>query len=72
MTIHTEVECDGCGEKVKPPENARWGIAFGIGADGVSTDAFDAHLCFECRQDFKRWLAARRKAADAERSARKN
>lgn len=55
--IHTEIECDRCHTRVKPPDNARWGVAFGIGPDGVSTTEFDAHLCFDCRQEFKRWLA---------------
>src|SRR5215471_15390556 len=61
VTLHNEVECDRCGARVQPPKNHGWQVAFEIAPDGVNCSDVDGHLCYDCRQEFKRWRDAHRK-----------
>lgn len=65
MSLENFVICDGCGARAHPPENAGWQVQFVIAQDGVNVADVEGHLCFECRQEFKRWRAKRHQASAA-------
>jgi|HubBroStandDraft_3_1064219.scaffolds.fasta_scaffold346841_3 hypothetical protein len=69
MTFHNQVECDACGETVKPPQNENWAVIFKVGPDGATAVDCDGHLCGDCRRELLRWTKQRRQQFDVARSA---
>lgn len=72
MTIHTKIECNGCGVQVEPnlPTAMRHAATSGwlnigiVGPDGINIVDVLGHLCESCKIDYKRWLEQHRAEAD--------
>jgi hypothetical protein len=70
MSTEMWVICNGCGERVHPPENRGWFVVAVTAMDGVNLADIHAHLCDSCKVDFRQWLEVLRKANDSKRAGR--
>jgi hypothetical protein len=64
MTINTEVECNRCGDKEKPPKNAGMLVLMVTAPDGMNLSDSLGHLCIGCRHEVMRDIRLHREALD--------